>query len=255
MNIYMANTIINGQIFAETVKNYMEGAGVLMQIAKVSDYSAEAGSSVKIPKLGFIGNATEVVNGVATYTDVTDTEATANFKQIQKGVKLSDKELKASLIDRTVDARAMQTQDAIVAKIEADLIEELDKAQVHTVTTLNEKAVLDAQGLLGQRLTQRDTYIVANGKVANTLVAAVKSADKSAKATEVYDAKILRFDTVADDTFYLVQQDVLEVLVGKELTTNVYREADFLGEKTSSDMIVAAIVNDDSRVVKVTKSA
>ena len=69
----MANTIVNATIFGEMVKSYTEGAGNLLKLAKISDYQAEAGMTVKLGKQGFLGNATEVVNGITTYTDVNDT--------------------------------------------------------------------------------------------------------------------------------------------------------------------------------------
>ena len=247
----MANTIVNGTVFAEMVKDYVEGSGTLLQIAKISDYQAETGTTVKIPKLGFLGEATEVVNGATQFTDTNDVEANVEFKQIQKGVRLTDLQLKGSLIDRNVEARAEQTRDSIVAKLEADLLEALDaEAPTMNVASLSADTVLDAEGLLGQKLTQRQLYIVANGKVASALLRGVKQ-DKSAKATEVHDATIVRFDAVANDTFYLVQQDVLEVLVGKEIATEVFRESDFAGDKISTSMVEGTYINDESRAVKV----
>lgn len=205
--------------------------------------------------MGFLGDAIEVTNGVANYVDVTDKSVKATFKQYDMGVKLSDMELKASRIDRAMDIRAQQTADSIKSKLKKLLIATLDTQQkALEVAQLDENAVLEAQGLLGERLEQRQTYIIANGKTMSKLLKNV-TPNKAEKSNTVFDAKPIRYDNVADDTFYLVQEDVMELLIGRGLETNVYRESDFHGEKINTDVIASAIITEENRVVKVTVSA
>ena len=251
----MANTIIEGKIFGEIVNERIEGSDSFLDIVKLSDYTADAGTTIEIPVVGFLGDAIEVTDGVANYVDVTDKSVKATFKQYDIGVKLSDIELKASRIDRAMDIRAQQTSDSIKSKLKKLLIATLDTQQkALEVAQLDENAVLEAQGLLGERLEQRPTYIIANGKTMSKLLKNVTS-NKSEKANTVFDAKTIRYDNVADDTFYLVQEDVMELLIGRGLETNVYRESDFHGEKINTNIIASAIVTEENRAVKVTVSA
>lgn len=252
----MANTIIKGKIFGETVKDIIEGSDSFLDIVKVSDYTAENGTTVEIPVVGFLGDAIEVTDGTAHYVDVTDKSVKATFKQYDMGIKLSDMELKESRIDRATSIRVQQTADSIKSKLKKLLIETLNAQQkALEVAQLDENAVLEAQGLLGERLEQRPTYIIANGKTINKLIKNVDTSNKSEKSNTVFDAKIIRYDNVADDTFYLVQEDVMELLIGRGVESNVYRESDFHGEKINTNIIASAIVTEENRVVKVTVSA
>lgn len=251
----MANTIIKGKIFGETVNDLIEGSDSFLDIVKVSDYTAETGTTVEFPVVGFLGDAIEVTNGVANYVDVTDKSVKATFKQYDMGVKLSDMELKESRIDRATGIRVQQTADSIKSKLKKLLIATLDAQQkALEVAQLDENAVLEAQGLLGERLDQRPTYIIANGKTMSKLLKNVTT-NKSEKSNTVFDAKTIRYDNVADDVFYLVQEDVMELLIGRGIQSNVYRESDFHGEKINTDIIASAIVTEENRVVKVTVSA
>lgn len=248
----MANTIIKGKIFGETVNDLIEGSDSFLDIVKVSDYTAEEGTTVEFPVVGFLGDAIEVTNGKANYVDVNDKSVQATFKQYDMGVKLSDMELKESRIDRATGIRVQQTADSIKSKLKKLLIETLDTQQALEVEKLDENAVLDAQGLLGERLEQRASYIIANGKTINTLVKNVYTSNKTEKANTVFDSKTIRYNNVADGVFYLVQEDVMELLIGRGIESNVYRESDFHGEKINTDIIASAIVTEENRVVKVT---
>lgn len=251
----MANTVINGKIFGDLVKSYIEGSGVLLGVSKVTPYVAETGDSVEVPIAGFLGEAIEVVNGKATYVDVTDKSKTIKFKQYDKGVKLEDALLKASIVDRSAGIRAQQTSDSIVAKLESLLLAEVDtNAPKLEVKAINDEAVLDAQGLLGQRLNQRETYIVGNGKTISKLQDSVK-ADKTDLNSKIFSSIFVILDAVADDTFYLIQKDALEVFVGRDLQSNVYREGDFHGVKIISDIIAGVGLIEEDRAVKVTVGA
>lgn len=251
----MANTIIKGKIFGETVKDNIEGSDSFLDIVKVSDYTADEGTTIEIPVVGFLGDAIEVTNGVANYVDVTDKSVKATFKQYDMGVKLSDMELKESRIDRATSIRVQQTADSIKSKLKKLLIGTLDtQQQALEVAQLDENAVLEAQGLLGERLEQRPTYIIANGKTMTKLLKNVTT-NKAEKSNTIFDAKTIRYDNVADDVFYLVQEDVMELLIGRGIQSNVYRESDFHGEKINTDIIASAIVTEENRVVKVTVSA
>lgn len=251
----MANTIVKGKIFGETVIDLMEGSDSFLDIVKVSDYTADIGTTVEFPVLGFLGDATEVINGKATYVDVNDKSVQATFKQYEKGVKISDMELKESRIDRAVGIRVQQTVDSIKSKIKKLLIETLDSLQALEVDKLDENAVLDAQGLLGERLDQRESYIIANGTTATKLIKNVYTSNKSEKANTVFDSKLIRYQEVPDDVFYLVQSDVMELLIGRGVESAVYRESDYHGEKINTNMIASAIVTEENRAVKVTVKA
>lgn len=49
----MANTIIEGKIFGEMVNERIEGSDTFLDIVKVSDYTAEAGTTVEFPVWDF----------------------------------------------------------------------------------------------------------------------------------------------------------------------------------------------------------
>lgn len=258
----MANTIINPKIFGGMTADYLEGKGKIVKIAKMVDVSEQQGDTVVVPKLKYLGDATEVVNGVLAETDIADEVVEVKLKQYGFAIKMTDVELSASLLDRNITNRAIQTAEGLAGQLETAILALLaEEAPEYKVDKIDKDAVLSAQGFFGAKWGDRKGYIICNSVTGAKLQKGLLSNDSRATFNTIYDAEILTVPQeklvagvtigLKDDVFYLIQEDVIEVFKKGDVRTEVFRESGFVGEKARSTALrVPAIVTED-RVVKV----
>lgn len=253
----MANTIISAKAFGNTVHDIIEGKGVLRKIAEVSNYpTVGAGTEITIPVVPYAGDATEVVNGIANYGDVTYSSIKVLFKQWDKGIMMSDMELLDSVVDGNTTIHATEVAEALAQQQDLQILDAIDKnAPATEVSSLDQKGVLEAEAVLGQRFTDRKVYLLANSKTISLLQAGLVPGNLTTLNNGIADAEFLRFDKVEDGVFYLIQDKVAKLLVAKDITVNVYHESGFHGEKINADGIFAGAITEKGRLVKATVKA
>ena len=90
------------------------------------------GSTLTLPKWGYIGDATDLAEGAAlTYSDIAEDTQEVAVKKVAKGVSITD-EAVLSGYGNPVEQIGQQLLVAVASKIEADLYDAVDQEKVAT---------------------------------------------------------------------------------------------------------------------------
>ena len=125
------NKMIDPEVMAPMISAKIDEAIVATPFAKIdTTLVGEAGSSIKVPKYIYIGDAEDLAEGVtADKTQLTTTSATYTIKKAVKQVELTD-EAVLSGYGNPVGETNSQLAKAIASKVDSDVMDELKGAQL-----------------------------------------------------------------------------------------------------------------------------
>ena len=123
--------LINPQVMSDMISAKVEKKVAVIPFAKVNtELEGRAGNTITIPVFGYIGDASDVAEGVSIGAEaLTTTDIQFTVKKIGKGVDLTDEALFSGYGDPVGEANR-QLSMAISQKIDQDAIDELYKGSL-----------------------------------------------------------------------------------------------------------------------------
>lgn len=260
------------EVVADMVSASLPSAIKFAPLAKVDDSLVGVpGGTVTVASFKFVGDAADLVEGVAMDTTLLETVSNnVTIKSAGKAVEISDQAALSSFGDPIGEATS-QVQMAIASKIDADCVKALETATVaHDISavtgadTISYNAIVDAIDKFGDEddsvkylfihpkqrtLLRKDANFLRETEMGDSVI-------KTGIIGEIAGAKVVVSSKVSYDdvskkyTNLVVKEGALGLFLKRDV--NVETGRDILAKTTviSSDSHYATALVDDSKVVK-----
>lgn len=149
--------LINPEVMADMISAKIEEKIVVTPFAKIdTTLQGQAGDTVTVPTFAYIGDATDVAEGVAVNAEIlTASSTTFGIKKAMKAVTLSDEAIQ-SAHGNVVGESTAQLGKAIASKVDADAMDALTVAYnassaphgVQLIYNPSTNAVIDYDGIV-----------------------------------------------------------------------------------------------------------
>lgn len=266
--------LINPTVMADMISAKIANAIVVTPFAKIDDTLAgQPGSKISVPKYAYIGDATDVAEGV----EITDTQLTADtteytVKKAAKGVTITD-EAVLSAYGNPVGEITSQLATSIRGKVEGDCVAALATA----TTTYTDTSVISYEGVvnaidlfneemnsekvmfinpkqvstlrLDPNFISADKYnqeVIMRGEIGMIANTRIVTSRRVVEASGTYACPIVKIET--DER---TEDDVPALTIFTKRETNVETERDTHKKQTfiSADKHYVAALTNDAKVV------
>lgn len=149
--------LINPEVMADMISAKIEEKIVVTPFAKIdTTLQGQAGDTVTVPTFAYIGDATDVAEGVAVNAEIlTASSTTFGIKKAMKAVTLSDEAIQ-SAHGNVIGESTAQLGKAIASKVDADAMDALTVAYnassaphgVQLIYNPSTNAVIDYDGIV-----------------------------------------------------------------------------------------------------------
>jgi len=180
--------LIDPEVMAPMISGKIESQIVATPFAKIdTTLQGKAGSTITVPKYEYIGDAEDLAEGVtADKTQLATTTAEYTVKKAVKQVELTD-EAVLSGYGNPVGETNSQLAKAIASKVDADVMDELKKAQLvfNAPSAISYNNIVDAIDLLNEEQNvekvmfihpkqvstlRKDANFISNDKYPNNVI-------------------------------------------------------------------------------------
>lgn len=252
----MVQKLVNVELFKAGVDGKFGGNRKLQAFVETESAENLQVGTFAVVTNQFIGDATVVAKGATIpLTDLVQDETPVSFTKIAKGVKVTDEEMKQSFGDPLGNAEN-QTVKAIEGaqdKAVADLLKTAKFGVEYTTAKLSETAILDAISAMGEGVEDAPYFLLVNPADYSALSSIVKPSDKSELIGQVYGAGLVMSNRIEAGTAFLVQSGAIKEIVQKDTDVEAERKASNKSTEIYTDKIYAVYIQDQSKLVKITK--
>lgn len=260
--------LINPQVMGDMISAQLPKAIKFAPIAKIDDtLVAQPGNTITVPKFAYIGDAEDVAEGVAMGTVVLTASSTqATVKKAGKAVEITDESVLSGYGDPVGEANA-QLLKSIAAKVDNDCVTALGGATLThdgSSIVICYDGVVDAVDKFQEEDYEQKVLFVHPSQITQLRKDAdFKDINKYPLQTvmtgvigEIAGCQVVPSKKVPSDattyTNYIVKDGALKIYMKRAV--DVETDRDILAKTTviSADEHYTAVLNDDSKVVKVT---
>jgi len=259
--------MVDPQVLADMINAELENALRFTPLASVDrTLEGRPGSTVTVPKFKYIGDATDVAEGVAIDTELLET-STEDFtiKKAAKGVEITDEAIMSGFGDPVGEA-GNQLLMSIANKVDNDILDSFKTAVLYTNDT---KFDLDTVSDSLDNFSDEDDQelvLIMNPKDASKLRKAV--AQNWERASELGDrvimqgvygavlgAQVYRSNKLEEGEAYFIKPNAGRVYLKRDV--EMEDDRDILKKSTvmTADQHYGAHLYDDSRVIRVYSDA
>ena len=268
--------MIDPEVMAPMISAKIDEAIVATPFAKIdTTLVGEAGSSIKVPKYIYIGDAEDLAEGVtADKTQLTTTSATYTIKKAVKQVELTD-EAVLSGYGNPVGETNSQLAKAIASKVDGDVMDALKGAQlgyngsadgisyneiVNAIDVLNEEENVEKVMFIHPKQVsklRKDTNFISNdkylnnvimkgeiGMIANCRIVASKKAVNDAKTYFLNPIVELKPESQTGD-----ETAAVTIFLKRDTNVETQRELGNYTTLIGADKHYVAALTDESKVV------
>ncbi len=262
--------MINPEVMKDMISAELPNAIRFAPLARLDDtLVGQAGDTVTVPRFEYIGDAEDVAEGVAMGTTVLTTSTQqATVKKAGKAVELTDESVLSGYGDPIGEAQR-QLKMSIANKIDNDVLAALSTTTlVHTTAAggkLDVATVEAAQALFNDEDDARMVLIANPADAADLRNSAAGDWTRASALGdqilvtgtfgEVLGAEVVRSRKLPKGTAYLVKAGALAIYLKREVM--VESDRDILAKTTviSADEHYGAVLEDESKAVKITITA
>ena len=259
---HLEGNFVEKEMLAAVVEAKMGDAIKLYPLTKVVAVEAGAGATIQIPKVGYIGDAIDVeAGGEIKCSDMTQTIVDAKVKKVAKGVKFTEEDLINAHMDVQGNAEK-QILKAIANKVEKDLFAELAKATLTaTIATLDVDGLADAIVPFGEDIEEPMFLLVNPADLAvlrkddNFIVNAGFGEGKIASAGQIFGMEVVVTNAVPAKTAYILKEEAVALYMKKAVKVEDMKDIHTQTYHVLATQHYVAVLNDETKVVKVTIGA
>lgn len=254
------SNLIDPEVMADIVSAGLANAIRFTPLATVNtNLQGRPGSTLTFPAFTYIGDATDVAEGVAIPLDqLSASEKAVTIKKAAKGVEITDEAVLSGLGDPIGEANKQLTL-SIAAKVDSDLLTAAEGA-TQTAPAVNNVATLQAALDVFSDEDVSQAVIILNPSDAAKLVTDARSqmlgSEVGANAlitgtyADVLGVQVVRSNKLAVGKFYLVKQGALALVMKRNAQVEADRDIVTKTTVITADEHYAAYLYDASKVVK-----
>lgn len=252
----MANQLVNVDIFKAGVESKLGQRRKLTQFVDQESVEGLQVGTFNVVTNQYIGDATVIAAGAQIpLSQMVQEKQAVTFEKLAKGVAVTDEEKKQTFGDPVGNAED-QTVRAIDGAAEGKLASLLDTASFSVqATAIDGQAVLDALAIMGEGIEDAPYFLVVRPEDYATLQKELKASDNTSLQNAVYGANLVLSSRIAADTAFLIQEGAIKEVIQKSLDVEVERNAGKKQDEIYTDVIHAAFIQDQSKLVKIDAAA
>lgn len=192
MAVTTLSNLIDPQVMADAISAELPSAIKFAPLATTdTTLTAKAGNTITIPKFAYIGDATDVGEGIEIdITTLTASTSQATVKKAGKGVEITDEALLSGYGDPEGEAKD-QLKKSIAQKVDNDCITALNSIPVGMTVDkssdiLSPTSISDALVKFGEAIDDPMVLIIAPAQLAQ-----LRTSDDFQKASELGDKVLM----------------------------------------------------------------
>ena len=273
MSITKLTNLVNPEVMGQMISSELPKAIKFSPIARIDKTLAGLpGDTITVPKYQYIGDADDLVEGVAMGTVLLTTTTTkATIKQAGKGVEITDKSVLAGYGDPVGEAKE-QLKKSIAAKVDNDCLDALYQAKLlydGITSSISYEGIVNALDLFEDETDDDndEKYLYVHPKQVTQLRLdpEFKDATKYPMNTvmtgvvglicgcEVIKSKKIKLNTAG--TGYenvIIKKDALAIYLKRDIEIEDGRDIEAKTTIITADEYYVAVLENESRAIKAT---
>lgn len=264
----MPNILIDPQVISDTVSEAVKTRMKFRNIAVVNhELEGKPGSTLDLPKFGYIGDAVEIAKGEAIpLSDLTSEMTQVTVKQAGKAGEIYDRE-ELTGFGNPLDRLTSQIETSILNKLDADCFTALTDAvltkDVSATSHLNSDAIADGLVLFGENAKGPKVLFIGAQQLADIRkdpdfikVSEFKENESLSDDVEgkIWGCQLIVSDAVVTKTGkyenYIAKPDAIGVALKRDVDVETARDILKKSTVVAADMHYVAYLADESKVVK-----
>ena len=272
MTMTKLTNLVNPQVMADMISAGLPSKVKFAPFARVdTTLAGQAGDTITIPQYAYIGDATDLVEGVAMGTTVlTATTQTATIKAAGKAVEITDQAALSAYGDPVGQAEK-QLEESIASKVDTDFVTALAGAtlthDIGATATISYEAIVDAVDKFEDEDDEVKVLFIhpkqkTQLRKAVDFVRATDMGDKvfmTGVIGEVAGCQVVASSRIKEAdgkyTNFIIKPDALALYLKRDV--NVEYDRDILAKTTviSADQHYVAVLENNSKAVKLITKA
>lgn len=250
--------LVNPQVLADMISAELPNAIRFAPLATIGrKLVGSAGNTLTMPKYGYIGDATDVLEGEdITISQMSTTTTTVTVKKAGKGVEISDEAILSGYGDPVGEIKN-QLKMAIANKVDNDVLTALKTAILTASSTLTIANLLAARAKFGENVNQPAVLIVNSvnyAKIATEIVSLENSDDVLINGVvgKVAGLQVAISDKLTDTEAYIVASGALGIEMKRDVIVEADRDIIAGTNVFTANQHYVAYLKDASKAVKMT---
>lgn len=268
MTVTKLDNLINPEVMADMIAANLPAKVKFAPLAEIdTTLVGQAGDSVTVPKWTYIGDAQDMVEGEEMVAvPLTASTTTATIKQVGQTVEISDKAALSGYGD-PIGAAEDNIEKSLAAKIDNDFVDALKGAKLaHNAATdvISYESVVDAVDKFEEEDDEVKVLFVHPKQVTQLrkdpeFLANVPDAFMTGVVGEIAGCQVVKSTKVpfaADKyTNFIVKEGAITLYLKRQANVETDRNIKAKNTIIAADVFYAAVLSDDSKVVKLTTKA
>ena len=259
-NATKVTNLVDPDVYSDMISAELPSAIALSGLADVDrTLEGRAGSTIIMPKFGYIGDAQDVAEGEDIPISQMSTSTTeVTIKKAGKGIEITD-EAALSGYGNPVAEGKNQLKMAIANKIDNDLFTALAGATLTATGAMTVAGMLTAKAKFGEKVNQSAVVVLSANNYAKiaTDVLNLENTDKvlvDGVVGKFAGLQVVVSGKVNDTTAYIVAPGALGIALKRNVQVETDRDIVAKSTVITADEHYVAYLKDESKAIKVTIS-
>lgn len=259
-NATKVTNLVDPDVYSDMISAELPSAIALSGLADVDrTLEGRAGSTIIMPKFGYIGDAQDVAEGEDIPISQMSTSTTeVTIKKAGKGIEITD-EAALSGYGNPVAEGKNQLKMAIANKIDNDLFTALAGATLTATGAMTVAGMLTAKAKFGEKVNQSAVVVLSANNYAKiaTDVLNLENSDKvlvDGVVGKFAGLQVVVSGKVNDTTAYIVAPGALGIALKRNVQVETDRDIVAKSTVITADEHYVAYLKDESKAIKVTIS-
>lgn len=257
-NATKLTNLVDPDVYSDMISAELPSAIALAGVADVDrTLEGRAGSTIIMPKFGYIGDAEDVAEGEDIPISKMSTSTTeVTIKKAGKGIEITDEAVLSGYGNPAAEGKN-QLKMAIANKIDNDLFEALSGATLTATGAMTVAGMLTAKAKFGEKVNQPAISVMSPNNYAK-IAADVLNLENTDKV--LVDGVVGKFaglqvvvsNKVNDTTVYIVAAGALGIALKRNVQVETDRDIVAKATVITADEHYVAYLKDESKAIKVT---
>jgi hypothetical protein len=257
-NATKLTNLVDPDVYSDMISAELPSAIALSGLADVDrTLEGRAGSTIIMPKFGYIGDAEDVAEGEDIPISKMSTSTTeVTIKKAGKGIELTDEAVLSGYGNPVAEGKN-QLKMAIANKIDNDLFEALGSATLTATGAMTVAGMLTAKAKFGEKVNQAAVVVMSANNYAK-IAADVLNLENTDKVLvdgvvgKFAGLQVLVSNKVNDSTVYIVAKGALGIALKRNVVVESDRDIVAKATVITADEHYVAYLKDESKAIKVT---
>ena len=252
--------LVDPEVYSDMISAELPSAIALSGLATIDrTLEGRAGSTIIMPKFGYIGDAVDVAEGAdIPISQMSTSETEVTIKKAGKGIEITDEAVLSGYGNPVAEGKD-QLKMAIANKIDNDLFEALSGATLTATGAMTVAGMLTARAKFGEKVNQPAVAVISPNNYAKiaTEILNLENSDKvlvDGVVGKFAGLQVVISTKVDDSTAYIVASGALGVALKRNVQVETDRDIVSKSTVITADEHYVAYLKDESKAIKVTIS-